>query len=188
MHGGQWKSASRANPAGPDPIECCRKAGLAIEARNHQSLLVFVNPPRDAFFSRNIRSGAALHFLASFREMPGDFVTPFVVLNDADTVKFDDIAELVPKDRKQLRRITVRTNGLQDADESFVTRGSLFDNGRRFRCHEHRQLHLPEIEDQMQMRAIRIQGLLWFGYLRSAAIVIFAGACRVQMCPLSCEN
>src|SRR5579859_6124968 len=182
MHGGQWKSASRANPAAPDPIEGSRKAALAIEARNDQCLLVLVNPPRDAFLSRNIRARATLHFLASFREMPSDLVTLFVVLNDADTVEFDHTAELVPKNRKQLRRIAVRTNCLQNTDEGFVTRGSLFEKGRRLRCHEHRQLDLPEIEIQMQMRASRIQGLLLFRYRRSRC------HCHFRTCFEECRS
>ena len=61
----------------------------------------------------------------------------------------------------------MRTNSLQDTDESFVKRRLQFDRSRCFRCHEHHELHLPAIDDKMHIGGIRIQTLLLFGHLRS---------------------
>jgi hypothetical protein len=73
----------------------------------------------------------------------------------------------------------MRTNSLQDTDESFVTRRFQLDRGRCFRCHEHHELHLPAIDDEMQIGGIRIHTLLLFGYLRSKCHCHF-GMCLTQ--------
>src|SRR5438270_6176404 len=120
MHRSQRKCASRSNAARLDRLERRTKPRLAIDTGDHDRLLVLIHPPGDRLFPGYVLAGAILHLPAPLGQMPGDFVARFVVLDDADTVEFDDAAEFLPEHLEQLNRIAMRRYGLRDADQRFV--------------------------------------------------------------------
>src|SRR5690348_11450024 len=120
MHRGQRKDASGANSAFLEERKHPWEAGLALDAAHDERLLMLIHPPENRFFLGYILAAAILHLLAFFSQMPGDLVSLFVVLNYAQGIESDHLAELVGKNVKELRGIAVSTYGLRDADQGFI--------------------------------------------------------------------
>ena len=55
--------------------------------------------------------------------MPLDGIRRFIELRDADSVKFDHLAQFIDKNFEELLGFTVGADGLRDADERLVARG-----------------------------------------------------------------
>src|SRR6202030_2786071 len=61
-------------------------------------------------------------FFTMNRDMPLDGIRRFVVLRDADSVKFHDVAQFIDQDFEKLFWFAVRAHGLGDADARLVAR------------------------------------------------------------------
>ncbi len=113
-HGGDGQLTDRLNAVLLKKRERLGETGLLGDTRDHQRLLILVDPPARRFLQRNV--GWLLEDVAVWAQ---DLIThpvrPFLVNEDAQVVKLHRAPQLTSQHAKHVLRTVVRADGLRDA-------------------------------------------------------------------------